>query len=93
MLSALVFFGGGGLWLDRHFGWTPWAMLAGMGLAFVAIGALLYRILKQSNAATERRNYAALRASAEAGAKDAQSPGEGAVKSGSGGDAEDEKRP
>lgn len=81
MLSALVVFGGGGLWLDRHMGWTPWGILAGMGLAFVAIGAILYRILRQSNAATARRNYSALRSAERPGAKDAQSPGEGSVKS------------
>ena len=81
MLSALVFFGGGGLWLDRRLGWTPWGILLGMGLAFVAIGGLLYRIVKQSNATTARRNYAALRSSERPGAKDAQSPDEGSMKS------------
>ena len=104
MLSAIVVFGGGGLWLDRRFGWTPWGVLGGMGLAFVAIGALLYRVLRQSNAATARRNYAALRTGHDpddvpsfplAGhdVTNAPSPGEGVVKSGDEGGGDATERP
>lgn len=92
MLSAIVVFGGGGLWLDRRFGWTPWGVLGGMGLACVAIGTLLYRALRQSNAATARRNYAALRTGGDPddpietpltthNVTNGPRPGEGAMKS------------
>ncbi len=81
ILGAMVVFGGGGLWLDRHFGWTPWALLAGMGLSFVAIGATLYRIVVESNAASRRRHpKGAAGGDAAAAAKDARSGVDGPVK-------------
>lgn len=83
ILGAMVIFGGGGLWLDRHFGWSPWALLAGMGLSFVAIGAILYRIVVESNAASRRRHpKGAETGDANAAAKDARSDVEGSVKEG-----------
>lgn len=37
-----------GYWLDGRFGTRPWLMLAGIVLAFLGIGALLYRLAKQT---------------------------------------------
>ena len=73
ILSAMLVFGGGGLWLDAHFGWTPWGLLGGMGLSFVGIAALLYRVVTQANAVSRRRAQADR-------AKAARSGVEGSVK-------------
>jgi len=46
---ALALFAGGGIWLDRHFGLSPWLTLLGCLLAFVAMGALLMRAVQFGN--------------------------------------------
>ncbi len=46
--GAMIFFVGGGAWLDVHYGTSPLWILVGVGLAFTALGALLYRIVKES---------------------------------------------
>jgi len=38
-----------GWWLDGRLGTTPWLMLGGIVLAFAGVGALLYRLVKQTN--------------------------------------------
>jgi len=37
-----------GYWLDGRLGTRPWLMLAGIVVAFLGIGALLYRLAKQT---------------------------------------------
>lgn len=37
-----------GYWLDGRFGTRPWLMIGGIVLAFLGIGALLYRLARQT---------------------------------------------
>lgn len=46
---ALALFAGGGIWLDLHFGFSPWFTLLGALLSFVAMGGLLMRAVRFSN--------------------------------------------
>jgi len=48
IVAAMLVFVGGGAWLDAHFGTSPLWILVGVGLAFTALGAILYRIVKES---------------------------------------------
>lgn len=41
-----------GVWLDRTFGWTPWATLAGIALGFV--GGLGHLIVLAKRSETDR---------------------------------------
>lgn len=58
---ALLFFAGGGIWLDRYLGLTPWLTLLGCFIAFVAMGGLLVRAVRFSAPhpakAQRKRNY------------------------------------
>ena len=55
ILAAMVVFAGGGLWLDARLGSSPWALLAGVVLSFVAVGAILYRVTRAANAESRAR--------------------------------------
>lgn len=44
-----------GWWLDGRLGTAPWLMLGGILLAFAGIGALLYRLVRQTGAAAKER--------------------------------------
>lgn len=35
-----------GLWLDKHFGWQPWASLIG---SMLGLASALYLVIKQAN--------------------------------------------
>jgi F0F1-type ATP synthase assembly protein I len=48
IVAAMLVFVGGGAWADAHFGTSPLWILVGVGLAFTALGAILYRIVKES---------------------------------------------
>jgi F0F1-type ATP synthase assembly protein I len=37
----------GGRWLDVHFTWTPWGILAGTLFAFAACGWSVYNLIRQ----------------------------------------------
>lgn len=52
---ALALFAGGGIWLDRQLGFSPWLTLLGSALAFAAMGALLLRAVRFSNTETKRK--------------------------------------
>jgi F0F1-type ATP synthase assembly protein I len=45
--ANMLFFVGGGLWLDRHFGTAPVLLLVGVFSGFFACGYTLYRAVKK----------------------------------------------
>jgi F0F1-type ATP synthase assembly protein I len=44
-LAYLGVLGYAGWWLDRRYGWQPWALLAGL---FVGLAVGLYRLIRES---------------------------------------------
>ena len=44
VVGSLLVFLGGGIWLDRRLGTSPWFLLIGLLVAFVAIGYALYEL-------------------------------------------------
>src|SRR5438552_17128232 len=41
----MVFFIGGGAWLDSRLGWGPWLLLLGVALGLATAGGLFYQVI------------------------------------------------
>lgn len=52
-VGAIAGFGLVGYWLDRHYGWSPWGVLAGVGLGMV--GGTYHLIRQAQQAEREAR--------------------------------------
>jgi F0F1-type ATP synthase assembly protein I len=47
---------GGGIWVDKHFGWTPGGVIAGTFLAFFACGYSVYRMVQSLDSDERQKN-------------------------------------
>jgi ATP synthase protein I len=57
LLASVLLFGGGGYWLDRNRGTTPWFMLLGIGLGLaVGFNSLFRRLARLEKKEKAERN-------------------------------------